>query len=664
MNLYNDAFLFIPLGSHSITLKSSSLHRVTLGGLLVTLGIIYGDIGTSPLYVFKAIVGTNLISEDLVLGGISCIFWTLTIQTTFKYVVLTLRADNKGEGGIFSLYALVRRTKTKWLIFPAIIGGSALLADGIITPPISVASAIEGLRIYNQDIPTVPIVIGIIVALFVIQQFGTKFVGNFFGPIMMTWFLMLGVIGAGQLVFHPAVIKALNPYYAFHLITQYPKGFWVLSAVFLCTTGAEALYSDLGHCGRKNIRITWAFVKVMLILNYLGQGAWLLQHLNQPLSGQNPFYSAMPDWWLLPGIIVATAAAIVASQALISGSFTLINEAIRLNFWPKVKIVYPTNLRGQLYVPSVNWLLMIGCVGIVLFFRESSGMEAAYGLAIIITMLSTTTLLMYYLYFKRVSGVIIGFLLLLFLTVETSFLIANLDKFPHGGWLTLLIASVLIALMWCWYAARKIRNRFVEFVKVKEYLPLLRELSHDFSIPKYATHLIYLTSANMKDEIEAKVIYSILQKQPKRADMYWFVHVDVMDEPYTMEYQVTPLLKGNIIRIDFRLGFRVAPRINLMFRRVVEEMVRNFEVDITSRYESLGRKNLIGDFRFVVMEKFLSYESELPFYEKIILDTYFFFKRFSLSEERAFGLDTSSVTIEKVPLIVNPIGELNLKRIN
>ncbi len=650
------------MSSFSVVSKHS-INTVTAAGLLITLGIIYGDIGTSPLYVFKSIVGSQPISPDLVLGGISCIFWTLTIQTTFKYVVLTLRADNKGEGGIFSLYALVRRTKTKWLLFPAIIGGSALLADGIITPPISVSSAVEGLRIFNADIPTVPIVISIIAALFVIQQFGTKFVGNFFGPIMLTWFLMLGVLGVAEVFRYPAVFKALNPYYAFHLITQYHNGFWVLSAVFLCTTGAEALYSDLGHCGRKNIRITWGFVKTMLILNYLGQGAWLMQHENQMLNGVNPFFSLMPDWFVIPGIVIATAAAIVASQALISGSFTLINEAIRLNFWPKVKIVYPTNMRGQLYVPSVNWLLMIGCIGVVLFFRESSGMEAAYGLAIIITMLSTTLLLAYYLYMRRVSSFFIIILLVMFFTVEISFLVANLEKFPHGGWLTLLIASVLIFLMWSWFTARKIRNRFVEFVKVKEYITLLRDLSHDFSIPKYATHLVYLTSANLKDEIEAKVIYSILQKQPKRADMYWFVHVDVMDEPYTMEYQVTPLLKGNIIRIDFRLGFRVAPRINLMFRKVVEDMVRNFEVDITSRYESLGRKNLIGDFRFVVMEKFLSYENELPFYEKIILDIYFMLKRFSLSEERAFGLDTSSVTIEKVPLIVHPVTDINLKRL-
>ncbi len=638
-------------------------HKVSGAMLLVTLGIIYGDIGTSPLYVMKAIIGRQPINAEIVLGGISCIFWTLTIQTTFKYVMLTLKADNNGEGGIFSLYALVRRTKLKWLIWPAIIGGASLLADGIITPPISVSSAIEGLRIYNPTIPTVPIVIAILTALFILQQFGSKFIGHFFGPIMVAWFTMIGVMGFSNLIVHPWVLKAINPYHAIHLIAQYPGGFWLLGAVFLCTTGAEALYSDLGHCGRKNIRITWVFVKTMLLLNYFGQAAWLMERDGSLLRDKNPFYEMMPDWFLLPGIVIATAAAIVASQALISGSFTLINEAIRLNFWPKVKVVYPTNVRGQIYVPSVNWLLLLGCIGITLFFRESSGMEGAYGLAIIITMISTTTLLAYYLFLRRVSGVFIAMMLVLFLSVELSFLIANLDKFAHGGWLTLLIALALIGIMWGWYTARKIRNRFVEFVKLKEYMNLLRDLSHDFSIPKYATHLVYLTSANQRDEVEAKVIYSILQKQPKRADMYWFAHVDVMDEPYTLEYKVTELIKGNIIRIDFRLGFRIEPRINLMFRKVVEDMVRNFEVDITSRYESLGRKNIIGDFRFVVMEKFLSYENELPFYEKIILDLYFLFKKVSLSEERAFGLDTSSVTVEKVPLIVKPVADVTLKRI-
>lgn len=611
----------------------------------------------------KAIVGKQPINADVVLGGISCIFWTLTLQTTVKYVILTLRADNKGEGGIFSLYTLVKRLKFKWLIIPTIIGGSALLADGIITPSISVSSAVEGLRYFSESIDTVPIVVAILTVLFTIQQFGTGFVGRFFGPIMFVWFIMLGVLGLISFSHYPSILKAVNPYYAYELLAEHPGGFWLLGAVFLCTTGAEGLYSDLGHCGRKNIRISWIFVKVMLLLNYFGQGAWLIAHQGEALDGRNPFYSVMPDSFRWIGLIIATLAAVVASQALISASFTLINEAMRLNFWPRVRTKFPSDLKGQIYIPSINWMLYVCCVCVVLYFKESTHMEAAYGLTINFDMLMTSTLLVFYLYLKKYRMELIVLFILVYGTIEFSFLVANFSKFIHGGYVSFLISAMMIIVMWSWYQARKIRNRFVEFVKLKEYMNLLRDLSHDFSIPKYSTHLVYLTSANNQDEIEAKTIYSILQKQPKRADVYWFVHVDVLYEPYTMEYKVTELMKGNIIRIDFRLGFRVEPRINFMFRKVVEDLVKNFEVDITSRYESLGRKNLIGDFRFVVMEKFLSYENDLPVNEKIIMDIYFFLRNFSLSEERAFGLDTSSVTVEKVPMVVAPIREMTLKRV-
>ncbi len=642
--------------------KHHHVHKVSAAALLITLGIIYGDIGTSPLYVLRAIVGDNPIDSTVVLGGLSCIFWTLTLQTTLKYVILTLRADNKGEGGIFSLYALVRRAKIKWLMFPAIIGGSTLLADGIITPPITVTSAIEGLGELNPNIQIVPIVILILTALFTVQQFGTKSIGNFFGPIMMVWFVMLGILGTTQLSTNFHVLAALNPYYAYKLLFLHPGGFVILSAVFLCTTGAEALYSDLGHCGRENIRITWVFVKLMLVLNYFGQGAWLLAQEGQKLNNANPFFGIMPHWFVPTGIIISTLAAIVASQALISGSFTLINEAIRLNFWPKVKVKYPTDLKGQLYIPSTNWLLWAGCIGIVLYFKESKGMEGAYGLAIILTMLMTTTLLVYFMILKRYNPIFIITCLVVYLTIETSFLIANLSKFLHGGWITLLIGSVLILVMLIWFYARKIRNRYVEFVKLADHLPVLEDLSRDLTVPKYATHLVYLTSADNIEEIESKIIYSIMQKQPKRADIYWFVHVDVVDEPYRMQYKVSEFIHDDVIRIDFRLGFRVAPRINLMFRKVVEDLVKNKEVDITSRYKSLMKNNIIGDFRFIVIEKFLSYENELPFYEKVILDAHSVLKRLSLSEARAFGLDTSSVTIELVPLIIAPPKELNLVR--
>lgn len=638
-------------------------HSLSAAGVLITLGIIFGDIGTSPLYVLRAIVDTRTITEDLILGGVSCIFWTLTLQTTLKYIVLTLRADNKGEGGIFALYTLVKRRKIKWLIFPAIIGGSALLGDGIITPAISVSAAVEGLREFNKDFDTIPIIIAIIAALFVIQQFGTKFIGKFFGPIMVTWFLMLAILGISSINENFGILKSLNPYYAYNLLVHYPKGFWILGAVFLCTTGAEALYSDLGHCGKSNIRVSWIFVKTALILNYMGQGAWLLNRVDTKLNGLNPFYEIVPHWFIIPSIIIATFATVVASQALISGSFTLVNEAMRLNLWPKSRLVYPTEMRGQLYIPVVNWLLMIGCIAVVLHFEESANMEAAYGLTIILGMLTTSVLMVHYMVMNRYKSYWVWGFIFTYFIIEPSFLFANLEKFPNGGWISLMIATFLMGLMWVMYDSRKIRNRYLEFVKVDKYASQIYDLSKDVTIPKYATHLVYLTSADKPTEIESKVIYSIMQKQPKRADLYWFVHVDVVDEPYKLEYKVHEIIHDDLIRVDFKLGFRVAPRINLMFRKVVQDMVRNGEVDIISRYESLSRNSVIGDFRFVVIEKFLSNENELSAYDKLILNIYFFIKKLSLSEEKAFGLDTSNVTVEKFPLILSPTKEVNLKRV-
>ena len=643
--------------------------KLSVAGLLITLGIIYGDIGTSPLYVMKAIIGLNhVINEDIILGGLSCIFWTLTLQTTIKYVIITLSADNHGEGGIFALYALVKRTKIQWLIVPAIIGGSALLADGIITPPISVASAVEGIRTFYPNINTVPIVIGILFILFTIQQFGTKLVGKFFAPMMLVWFSMLGILGIIQISSNLQVFHALNPYYAFHLLKIHPDGFYVLGFVFLCTTGAEALYSDMGHCGRKNIRISWIFVKTTLVLNYFGQGAYLISHKGDTLKNlggdnANPFYLIMESWFQPIGIVIATMAAVIASQALISGSFTLINEAMRLNFWPKVKIKYPTDLKGQLYIPSINWLLFIGCVGITLHFRESGNMEAAYGLAIVLCMIMTTILLNYYLIMKRISWVIIGAIITLYLGIEISFLIANLDKFPHGGYVTLIIACALIGIMTVWFLAKKISKTYTKIVKIDNYKKVLAELSVDLSIPKYATHLIYMTNSQRTDEIEEKVMYSILQKRPKRADMYWFVHVNILSEPYKREYRVTEIIKDDLYRIDFNLGFREPTKINLMFKEVIRDMVQNGEVDVTSRYESLNKNNIIGDFKFVLSEKFLSNDSDLTFFEKIVMNSYFLLKKMSLSEEKGFGLDSSSVKVEQFPMVLHAPEKFEMCRI-
>ncbi len=649
---------------------SKQIIRVTPASLVIALGIIYGDIGTSPLYVLNAIINGRVVSDLLILGSLSCIIWTLTLQTTIKYVWLTLKADNKGEGGIFSLYALVRRQK-RWLVLPAMIGGAALLADGMITPPISVTSAIEGLRQlptldYIPQETIVYIVLGIMVVLFFLQQFGTQSIGKLFGPIMFIWFSMIAMLGSSHLVDDLQIFKALSPVYAIELLTIYPKGFWLLGAVFLCTTGAEALYSDLGHVGRSNIRVSWIYVKTCLVLNYLGQGAWLLHtHMGQifDTSNSNVFYSIMPAWFLIPGILIATAAAIIASQALISGSFTLISEASRLNLWPKFRISYPTEQKGQLYIPAINFMLFIGCCGITLYFRSSSHMEAAYGLAITLCMLATSILFANYLISRRARSGFIYLYLTVYLIIEFSFLFANLEKFPHGGFVTLIVGGALSMIMYVWFRSRKIKNRYVEFVRMENYLPQIQELSNDRTVPKFTTHLMYMTSANNPKEIEHKIIYSILNKKPKRADIYWFVHIDTLDDPYTAEYSVEHIIPNDIIRVEFRLGFRIEPKINLMFRKVVEDLVKNKEVNITSRYESLERNNVIGDFQIIVMEKYLSQDNELPFVERIIMKLYFWLKELSLSEERGFGLDPSNVTIEKFPLIVSPLPDLNLKRV-
>ncbi len=640
------------------------LQKLTAAGLLISLGIIYGDIGTSPLYVFKAIVGDQPITDALILGGVSCIFWTLTLQTTLKYVVITLRADNKGEGGIFSLFSLVRR-RAAWLIVPAVVGGCALLADGIITPPITVSAAIEGLKSFYPHLHTVPIVIAVIIGLFIIQQFGTSLVGRAFGPMMFIWFTMMGILGFTFIVQMPLIIKALNPYYAFILLSTNPNALVILGAVFLCTTGAEALYSDLGHCGRKNIQISWIYVKSCLVINYLGQAVWLLQHNGKvmDLNLHNPFYEIMPGWFLLYGIGIATVAAIIASQALISGSFTLISEAVKLNLWPKVRINYPTIQKGQLYVPSVNWLLCAGCVGVVLLFRYSDNMEAAYGLSITVAMLMTTILVSNFLRRKKVPTYIITVFLIVYLFIEGSFLAGNLIKFIHGGWFTLSIGFILFTIMWTWRTARKIRNRYVKFIEIADYFSIIKELSEDETVPKYASQLVYLTSANFSSEIESKIIYSILQKQPKRADIYWLVHVDVLDEPYRKEYEVEFLVPNKLIRIEFKLGFRIEQQINLLFRTVVENMVKNGEVDITSTYKSLNHHKIVGDFRFVVIEKMLSRSHNLSFYESFIMSFYAFLKKLSLSEERGFGLDLSFVTIEKVPLMLTTPEAVKIDRI-
>ncbi len=639
--------------------------KISAATLLVALGIIYGDIGTSPLYVLKAVVSTNPLNEQLIYGGISCVFWTITFQTTFKYIYLTLKADNNGEGGIFSLYALVRRYG-KFLVIPTILGASTLLADGIITPPISVSSAIEGLGNVEglAHIPTVPIVIAILSGLFFFQRFGTHKVGAIFGPAMLVWFLMLASLGLSQIVHYPQILKALNPAYALSFLTHYPNGFVLLGAVFLATTGAEALYSDLGHCGRKNIRITWLLVKTSLMLNYMGQAAWLM-NLGEGalLAGRNPFFEIMPPWFLLIGIAIATMAAIIASQALISGSYTLINEAMNLNFWPRVAVRQPSEVKGQIYIPSVNIMLWLGCIMVVLFFRNSSNMEAAYGLAITITMMVTTYLLTYFLLFRlRWNKFLVSVLLLLFASIEITFFIANIHKFPEGGYITLFISAFYIFIMYSVYSGRRISNRFTKFVDLGAHAPAISELSEDDQIPKTATHLIYLTKANSRHEIEEKIIKSIFAKNPKRADVYWFLHIHRTAEPYTLNYDVSELIDDKVIKVNINVGFRIQPRTELYFKKIVQELIQNKELNLHMRPDGSTKYNNEPDFKFVVIEKFLSVENEFALGDGILLNTYFLLKHLGLSDEKAFGLDKCDVIIEHIPLVYQPISNVTLTR--
>lgn len=651
--------------------QHSNLNKVTIGSLLVAMGIIYGDVGTSPLYALKAVVGDRKIEEILVYGGVSAIFWTLVIQTTVKYIWLTLQADNQGEGGIFSLYALVKRFG-KHLVFPAILGATTLLADGMITPPITVSSAIEGLGMVQglEDVfkpgasTTIIVVLMILSALFFFQRFGTELIGKSFGPIMFIWFTMLMIVGVYQISQHVEIVKALNPYYAYELLSKYPKGFWLLGAVFLCTTGAEALYSDLGHCGIKNIRISWIYVKTALIICYLGQAAWLMSQGQDFLNGRNPFFEMFPHWFLLPSIIIATMASIIASQALISGSYTLINEAINLNFWPRVAVKQPTESKGQIYIPSLNLILWIGCIVMVLYFRSSEHMEAAYGFFITLTMLMTTFLLTYYLtYIKKWNKLYIAFIIGIFLIVEVSFFVANILKLKES-WFVLLIAGAIFAVMYIWYNAKKINTRYTKMVAIDEHLPLLKELTEDDSIPKFATHLIYLTKSSNNHKVEEKIIKSIFSQKPKRADVYWFLNLRRTNEPYTLSYSVHELSDDKIIKVNINVGFRVLPKTELYFKKIVKDLVKAKELNLHIRPDGSTKYNDEPDFKFVLIEKFLSIENEFAVKEGIILNSYFMLKQISQGDEDAFGLDKSDVVIENFPLIYQPSEKVDLQRVN
>ena len=628
-------------------------NKLSLWGLLITLGIVFGDIGTSPLYVMKAVLHTGeTIDQRTILGALSCIIWTLTLQTTIKYVCVALRADNNGEGGILALYALLRRLKSKWIYILAIIGASTLLADGIITPAITVTTAIEGLESISPHLPVIPITLAIITTIFFVQRFGTESIGKSFGVFMLLWFLLLGIVGIISITSYPLILKAFNPYYAALLLAKSPQWFLILGAVFLCTTGAEALYSDLGHCGRKNITISWAFVKTMLILNYLGQGAWVLSHV-QTASTVNPFFSIMPQSMLFFAIIMATGAAIVASQALISGTFSILSEAMNLHFWPRMRIKHPTQVKGQLYIPVINLAMYIGVVLIILLFRDSSHMEAAYGLAITITMLMTTLLLGSYLHTKGVSRLIMILFIGAYCTIEGIFLAANLSKFLAGGWCTMLIGGILFLMMYVWIRAIKIRDHYISSKPLDDYYQIISDIKADMSIPKYTSNLVYINHASKEGTVDDKLVYSIINKQPKRADHYWLINMDFVDTPDTLEYDCKVLIPNTLYNITMHIGFRIEPRVSLYLRQVVEDLVANKKVDLTSNYPSLRKNGISGDFRFIIIHRVYYPENSVNRQQNLLMNFYALISKIGIDEPKALGLDTSMVMVERVPLIID-----------
>lgn len=637
-------------------------HKVPFGplGIIMAIGVVFGDIGTSPLYVMKSILEAlpegQLSRPDYIIGAVSCIFWTLTIQTTVKYIILTLKADNNGEGGILALYALIRQ-KYRWAYFIAAIGAATLLADGVITPAITVMTSMEGLNHIMPEVRVIPATVIIILGIFLVQPLGTGSLGKYFGTVMLVWFIMMGVVGMSQFVHDFSVLKAINPYYAVNFLINAPHTMFILGAVFLCTTGAEALYSDLGHCGLKNIRISWGFIKTMLMINYFGQAAWIIDNPGFVHHGLNPFFMMMPSWFSFIGVIMATIASIIASQALISGSYTVISEAISLNLWPNVKIKYPTNIKGQMYIPSVNFTLMFLCILIVLTFETSSHLEAAYGLSITLSMLMTTILLLLY-FFKTNKPLWFSIpVSLFFFIIEFSFFIANMQKFAHGGFASVLIAGIVFVLMYSWYNGRRIKRQYTTYDQIDDtYINRIIQISEDSTIAKTATNLVYITSANNKNALESKISYSLFKKYPKRADTYWFVCIKRTYNPHEFSYDVKTFVPGKIFRIDLRIGFKVGVHTDKYLRLISHNMEKENMVDLTSRYPSMRGER--GDFSFIVVDRIFR-NIELKPRQQIILSLYNLIKRLATSDTQMLDLDPSFAIVDVVPLVnVHHSGEL------
>ena len=633
---------------------SGSYHKISFAGVLITIGIVFGDIGTSPLYVFQAITGQGShLSRDFVVGGLSCVIWTLILLATIKYIYFALNADNKGEGGIFALYALLKEKRAKWIVIPALIGCATLLADGFITPAISISSAVEGINNINPDVPVIPIVVGIIIALFSIQQFGTAIIGKAFGPIMVLWFGYLAYLGFINVSKNPSVLAAFNPLEAINFVANVPGGFAALGAVFLCTTGAEALYSDLGHCGKGNIRISWGVIASVLVFHYLGQAALCTSEGFSLAKGATVFYSMVPKNQLIFAVILATSATIIASQALITGVFTLLNEAIKLKLWTNLKVKFPSDHQGQIYIPFINWVLMLGCLLVIAIFKKSSAMEHTYGLAITIDMVMTSVLLGLLLFLRNPHyRWIYSILFFIFISIEGIFLMSNLGKVVSGGWFTLILASTFFFLLFLYYQARQLRKNITEYLPMSAVVPLLQAVRKDPGITFEATNLVFPTRSPSHDKLDITVYHSLFGKRPRKAGIIWFVHIEILNEPWGVHYSVNELVDGECYYVTLQYGFKEEHHTEYMMRKIYCKMVEKGELKNESIFESVRGAAIPVDFKFVVLNSRIATDNKLTPFQQLCVRVYRFVKSTGLKPAEDFGLDKTNVEVDFIPISV------------
>lgn len=667
-----------PLGRWWAKVQTSS-DRFTLGMAIVALGVVYGDIGTSPLYTAQTFLagqgGLANMNREAVYGMLSLVFWSITLITTVKYVFVAMRTDNKGEGGIFALYSLIRR-RGAWLAIPAMLGGAAFLADSVLTPAVSISSAVEGLRtiaifrpifLENENL-SMMITIVIIVLLFSVQQRGTERIGKVFGLVVMIWFAFLALVGIMNIGDNWSVFEALNPMYGIHFLfsSHNVPGLALMGTIFLSTTGAEALYSDMGHVGRGNVYVTWPFIKVALILNYFGQGSWMLRHQNDKalwsIEGLNPFFQMLGPNLRYVAVILSVTAGIIASQALITGAFTMVSEATNLNWMPHLQVRYPARTRGQLYIPVVNFVLCIATLTVLLVFRDSEHISGAYGLALTITMIATTTLLAVHMWYqkKRVGAVIFA---VLFLIIEIMFLISSMAKFMHGGWFTMLLGFIILVIMLTWKDGTRIERSQRLHMKPKDFLPVLDKLHSDFRIPYFADNIVYLTSDREMKRLDTGIFFSIFADHPKRARAWWAVSVETDDAPFTREYCVENFGTDYLFRVKIKLGFKVSPSVPAYLHQIMHDLSHTGELPRQkSVYPKVDADPDIGPIRYVLLHKALMPESNISVREALSLRMKYAIRHIAGTPVKWFGLAPYNPVVEVQPLFVSTRRPPRLRR--